>query len=42
MLDILKFYETGILPFDKSETLNLMAMREALIKAQDTDSWVAV
>lgn len=42
MLDILKFYETGIVPFDKSQTLNLMAMREALIKAQDREDWVNV
>jgi len=31
MKEILKFYETGILPFDKEETLNLMAMRDALL-----------
>ncbi len=42
MLDILKFYETGIVPFDKQETLNLMAIREALIKAQDIDGFVEV
>lgn len=42
MLEILKFYESGTVPFDKSQTLNLMAMREALIKAQDFEDWVDV
>ena len=43
MLNILKFYETGTVPFDKSQTLNLMAMREALIEAQGCEgNWLDV
>ena len=41
MVDILKFYETGVLPFEGKETLIAMELREALIKAQNTeDKWI--
>ncbi len=41
MVEILKFYETGILPFDAKETLIAMELREALVKAQSTEGkWI--
>lgn len=43
MLEILKFYESGVLPFDKEETLSAMALREALLKAEANDGqWITL
>ncbi len=43
MVEILNFFETGILPFDKGETLSAMALREALLKAENAEGeWIAV
>ena len=35
MADILKFYETGEPPFDPAQTLEVMRVREALLRAAD-------
>ena len=41
--DILKFYKTGELPFDPQETLEVMKIREAIIKAKNNDGlWINV
>lgn len=41
--DILKFYKTGDLPFDPQETLEVMKIREAIIKAKNNDGlWINV
>lgn len=41
MEKIIKFFETGVLPFDPSETLEVMRLREALIGATATpDEWI--
>lgn len=40
---ILTFYQTGVLPFDGAQTLEVMKVREALVKAKDADGqWVNV
>jgi hypothetical protein len=33
--DILRFYQTGELPFDTAETLEVMKIREAALLARD-------
>ena len=39
--DIVKFFETGKPPFDTKETLEVMRMRELLLKAEEADGeWV--
>lgn len=39
--DIVKFFETGVAPFDKAETLEVMRMRELLLKAEEADGeWI--
>lgn len=39
--DIIKFYETGALPFDSQQTLDCMKIREALIKGLEKDGeWI--
>lgn len=41
--DILRFYKTGELPFDPQETLEVMKIREAIIKAKNNDGhWLNV
>ncbi|MGM9665648.1 MAG: Gfo/Idh/MocA family oxidoreductase [Eubacteriales bacterium] len=41
--DILKFYKEGKLPFDPSETLEVMKIREAIIKAKAKDGeWILI
>lgn len=41
MTDILRFFETGVLPFDGAQTLEVMRLRDALLKAQDFDGqWI--
>lgn len=41
LCDIIRFYETGVLPFDSQQTLDCMKTREALIKAFENDGeWV--
>ncbi len=32
ILDILKFFDTGVIPFDKEQTLKAMALREKVIE----------
>ena len=39
--DILRFYETGTPSFDRSETINVMKLREGVLKALQTpETWV--
>lgn len=39
--NIIKFFETGILPFDTKQTLEVMRLRTALLNAEKTpDKWV--
>ena len=39
--DILRFYETGTPSFETSETVNVMRLREGVLKALETpDVWV--
>ncbi len=41
--DILRFYESGITSFDTAQTLEIMAIREAALKALDTPGeWVSL
>ncbi len=41
MEEILKFFETGVLPFDSQQTLDCMKIREALITASKNDGqWI--
>ena len=41
--DIIKFYESGVVPFDSRQTLDRMELREALIKAYENDGeWIEV
>lgn len=41
MQAILEFFETGVLPFEKEQTLAVMKIREGLIKAKDrTGEWI--
>ena len=41
MEEILKFFETGVLPFDSQQTLDCMKIREALIKGFEKDGeWI--
>jgi hypothetical protein len=35
MADILRFYETGEPPFDPAQTLEVMRIREALLRATE-------
>lgn len=43
MLSILKFFETGVLPFDTEETLEVMKLRDALIKGTNKlGKWIKV
>lgn len=43
MTDILRFFETGVLPFDSAQTLEVMRLRDALLKAKDFDGqWMDV
>ncbi len=43
LADILKFFETGVEPFDGQETLNVIAIRDALMKSVDVpDTWVEI
>ena len=40
---ILEFFESGVLPFESEETLEVIGIRDALIKAIDTpDEWVNI
>lgn len=40
---ILKFFGDGILPFEKEQTMEVMGIRDALIKAEShTDEWINV
>ena len=38
--DILRFYQTGELPFDTAETLEVMKIREAALRARDQGTCV--
>ena len=41
MENILKFFDTGVLPFDSQQTLDCMNIREALIKGLENDGqWI--
>lgn len=41
--EIIKFFETGILPFDTKQTLEVMRLRTALLNAEKTpEKWVAI
>ena len=41
--DILKFYRTGEVPFNGEETLEVMKIREAIIKAKGKDGeWTEI
>ena len=41
MTDILRFFETGVPPFEGAQTLEVMRFRDALLKAQDFDGqWI--
>lgn len=41
--EILKFYETGVLPFDVSETLEIAKIREkALVASNTPDTWIEI
>ena len=43
MKEILNFFETGVLPFESQETLNVIAIRDALMKSVDApDTWVEI
>ena len=43
LTDILKFYQTGEAPFDSGETLEVMKIREAIIKAKERNGqWVKI
>lgn len=43
LADILEFYSTGKVPFAKEETLEVMKIREAIIKAAQTDGrWTKI
>ena len=43
MENILKFFDTGVLPFDSQQTLDCMNIREALIKALENDGqWIEI
>ena len=40
MAEILKFFETGVVPFDANQTLKVMKIREAVIEAKnDLVNW---
>lgn len=39
--DILKFYENGVTPFENAQTLEVIAIRDAIMKAKENiDTWV--
>lgn len=38
--DIVAFFQTGELPFDGEQTLEVMRLREAFIKAKDVEDWI--
>lgn len=41
--DVLRFFETGEVSFDRSQTLEIMKVREQLIKAADSDGqWITI
>ncbi|MBQ8509833.1 MAG: hypothetical protein IJ493_08005 [Clostridia bacterium] len=40
--DIVRFYETGEVSFDPAETMEVMRLREAALKAAASDGWVKV
>lgn len=41
--DILRFYESGTISFDTAETVEVMAVREAALKALDTpNTWISL
>ena len=43
MTDILRFFETGVLPFESAQTLEVMRLRDALLKATAFDGqWMDV
>ena len=43
LTDILKFYQTGEVPFDSGETLEVMKIREAIIKAKERNGqWIKI
>lgn len=43
MEEMLKFFESGILPFDSNQTLQVMTMRDALLAAEGKDGeWIEV
>ena len=43
MENILKFFDTGVLPFDSQQTLDCMNIREALIKGLENDGqWIEI
>lgn len=43
MKDILNFFETGKEPFDGQETLNVIAIRDALMKSvEEEDTWIEI
>ena len=43
MADILKFYESGKLPFDSRETLEVMKVRDAIIKSETlSEQWIEI
>lgn len=40
ILDMVRFFQTGEVPFDGAQTLEVMKLREAFIKAKDTKDWI--
>ena len=40
---IIKFYDTGVIPFDSNQTLEVMKIRDAVIKSLDeSDKWITI